>query len=105
MVKGVVASNRCAAGIRNNPWTKTAGRMDRAWRLGIFKLRVEDDGRARADILDPKLMDDEFQRQLIWLVGFEGESSVSTLDSVNHEADFHSIRWRRSGIPGLRLEC
>ena len=79
--------------------------MDRAWRLGIFELRIEDDGRTRADILDPELMDDEFQRQLVWLVGLEGEACVFTLDGVNHKADFHGIRWRRSGIPGLRFEC
>src|ERR1700758_250138 len=105
MAEGVVALNRCAAWIRDDPRTKAAGGVDGSGRLRVIKLCIENHRNTRADAFKPEFMDEKFERQLVGLVGLEGEARVGTLDGVDDPADIPGFRWRGSSLPRLRIEC
>ena len=85
VVEGVVAADWAAAGVGNDPRSKAAGGWMAPGGVGLCKLRVEVHGRAWAHPFELEMADGKFQRQLVGLVGFDGQACVGAVDGVDHE--------------------
>ena len=66
--------------------------MDQSRRLGVFELRIEGHSGARADILEPEMVDHKLERQFVRFVRLEAEARVRTVDGVDHNADMQTVR-------------